>query len=217
MLYVSNCKNHWIVARGFKFGETMNNRRVNRAASERVNIPNNESIRESLLFAVRKALMKDWDLIALGCHEQAIAHRIALYLETRFAGFNTDCEYNRKMYLTKTNSVGNRIRPDILVHKRLSSVNVLAVEIKVSSRKSSNDPKKLKDLVGDSSYLYRLAAFIRISNSRKDIKHGLLRATIQWYEVGPAEINECSVNSLEVDAHIAQVRAIYADRRSQNR
>ncbi len=108
-------------------------------------LPAYSAIRQYLEAAVREALTRDWDLVANGCHEQAISHRIAVYLEKYFPEFSTDCEYNRREFKSKsfTNAHGKEqeMRPDIVVHHRINPVNILAVEVKANgSSDSPNDP-----------------------------------------------------------------------------
>ncbi len=93
--FETNFRLVWIEAKGFRSGEmTMTRSRLRTLAPSLM--PNQEAIRSALIGSVRATLERDWDLIALGCHEQAIAHRIAVYLERRFKTFSTDCEYNRR-------------------------------------------------------------------------------------------------------------------------
>ena len=47
---------------------------------------------------------RDWKLLKLDAHEQAIAHRIAIYLECQFKDdktLNVDCEYNKHLEKAK--------------------------------------------------------------------------------------------------------------------
>lgn len=189
----------------------------------RENFPAYEAIRRSLEDAVREALSKDWDLVALGCHEQAISHRIAVYLEHRFQGFSTDCEYNRRDSSVKryTNELGEvkNMRPDIIVHKRISSINLMAVEIKANNNPDSpTDPAKLKALASQPGYRYKATAFVRIFNSLHDVSDGVLRADISWYELNPLrcliEVNSCT--EIKVDHLKAEVLQIYENRKSQS-
>ena len=67
--------------------------------------------------------------------EWAISHRLAVYLESFFNGWNVDCEYTKMghEFKTKYDSNGNYKRPDIVIHKRgLTSKenNLLVIEVK---------------------------------------------------------------------------------------
>lgn len=87
------------------------------------------TIQKMLHEALADLLKHDLDLIAIGGHEQAICHRLAVYLERR-TDLHVDCEYNRDMEATKY--VAENLRKvDVIIHERLSSsYNLLAVEAK---------------------------------------------------------------------------------------
>ncbi|MDP3478350.1 MAG: hypothetical protein Q8R88_01170 [Desulfoprunum sp.] len=81
--------------------------------------------------------------------EWATAHRLALYLEDYFHGWDIDCEYNKmgNALNTKHNSHGKYKRPDIVIHKREKSEianNLLVIEIKMNSG-DVEDEEKLID------------------------------------------------------------------------
>jgi hypothetical protein len=185
----------WLVVNAFKFGESMNRAYEGREPLH-LNRPDYDLIRASLEDAVSETLRMDWDLVALGCHEQAIAHRIAIYLERAFPTYHTDCEYNRrkhhvKDYPAESGRVRKKMRPDIIVHRRNGEMNVLAVEMKANANKSSScDPQKLQALYSDADYLYKGTAFVRIFNSIQDIRDGQLRALIQWFDVRHGNLYE---------------------------
>jgi hypothetical protein len=150
-------------------------------------LPHYDTIRESLKRAVEETLDKDYDLIALGGHEQAIAHRIAVYLENPFSSFNIDCEYNRNKHKTKNRrpespSDDRKMRPDIIVHRRNTPENVLAVEMKAHANPATTDDRdKLKCLKCEKTYLYKGIAFVCVRNKVEEMVDGVLRATIDWF------------------------------------
>lgn len=152
--------------------------------------PESNDIRLALEAAVQKTLDADYDLIALGGHEQAIAHRIAVYLEQRFPKYHIDCEYNRKKHLSKSYSVEagkkrRRMRPDIVVHRRNTMThNILAIEMKANANKGrSADGIKLKALqTPEEGYAYQEVAFVCVKNGAKELGSGVLEATIAWYD-----------------------------------
>ena len=98
---------------------------------------------EAMRLVVTEALFKfsrlDMDLLTVSVHEGTLAHRIAIYIECRVKGWQVDCEYNRdrlapKMRLSRL----KRMTPDIIVHRRNSTRNLLAVEIKKSSHSKAH-------------------------------------------------------------------------------
>lgn len=183
-------------------------------------LPYYDEIRLRLADAVSATLDRDWDLIALGCHEQAIAHRIAVYLERHFPSFHTDCEYNRRKHKSKdlcpeTPGESTKMRPDIIVHRRDTSDNVLAVEMKANANRSkSNDLEKLKRLKSEEAYLYKGVAFVRIHNAVADIADGKLRATISWYDVLDRNIVERNDERQEFEStsHEEEVKLVWQQR-----
>lgn len=112
---------------------------------------------QQLVFAIlRHALadlvVKDHELFVLSAHEQTISHRLALYIEQHYkkrlhyfsySSFDlvkivADCEFNRhggrekflegirQKYPKKPTDV---VRPDIILHQRSESLNLLVVEL----------------------------------------------------------------------------------------
>ncbi len=215
----------WPVGSEFRFGDSMNKLRNDNREPFYLNRPDYGVIRQALKNAVEEMLTKDWDLVALGCHEQSLAHRIAVYLEPGFPKYHTDCEYNRRKHFIKDypaekGRTKKKMRPDIIVHRRNSVENVLAVEMKANSNNSSsNDPQKLKALHSDAAYLYKGTAFVRIYNSLRDIRHGCLRADIHWYDVQENRLTERKQEkaTIEVEKLKDQVLGIYNARRNAHR
>ena len=172
-----------------------------------------EFIRGALNDALEKLLVDDYDLIALGAHEQSIAHRVAVYLEPHFPSFHTDCEYNRRKHLSKRyrkeeGEVPSGMRPDIIVHRRNDAhENVLAVEMKANANSdNSGDMKKLKALqTPDVGYGYREVAFVRILNGLDDIDDGLLAATITWFGDVHQPGHEITIENQEHRAQVAEI------------
>lgn len=220
-----NCKTPSHVVKGCKYGDPMMNNRKDDREPFHLNRPDYNTIRDALEQSLLETLTSDWDLIALGCHEQSIAHRLAVYLERRFPKFHTDCEYNRRKHFVKdypaeSGRVRRAMRPDIIVHRRNSVENVLAVEMKANANNStSSDPQKLQALHSDADYLYKATAFIRILNSITDIQHGVLRADIVWYDVSESGLKERKKERTVVRFNDKkdQVREIYDSRRNARR
>jgi hypothetical protein len=90
--------------------------------------------------AIRTLFVNDRELIVRRVKEEAINHRLAVYMErelnTKYSWLSVDVEYN-KNYAEVKNIIGpdgNKvfIRPDILVHERGNNYNnKLAVECKL--------------------------------------------------------------------------------------
>jgi len=110
-------------------------------------------------------------LLKVNVYEPAISHRIAVYLGNLFRELNVDCEYNRNLLTAKKNTNGDKIRPDIIIHRRLSPNNCIIFEIKKGGKDSVAarlDIKKLEDAVaGDLGY--DLGVFVGVLKRRIDI------------------------------------------------
>jgi len=76
--------------------------------------------------------------------ERTITHRLAVYVERQFAGWQVDCNYDRLgertlrlprgTIVSTDDHLGKSIYPDIVVHQRDIPNNLLAIEV----RKDSN-------------------------------------------------------------------------------
>ena len=99
--------------------------------------------KDDLLARVREALADlyryDGELLSIDVQERTICHRLAIYLERRFPYWHVDCEYNRNLVESKRRGSGRPVVPDIIVHRRLTDENLLAVEIKKSGTQNSDD------------------------------------------------------------------------------
>ena len=104
-------------------------------------------------FYAREGLLFDKDL-----GERALTHRMAVYLERQFDGWEVDCDYNRlgerllKMphgtIVSTDDELGKSIFPDIVVHRRTVPENLLAVEVRKASNHQpiEHDQHKLRGM-----------------------------------------------------------------------
>ncbi|WP_342726761.1 hypothetical protein AAFG07_07900 [Bradyrhizobium sp. B097] len=117
----------------------------------------------------KKLLKRDLLLLAIGAHEQAICHRLAVYLET-FSALNVDCEYNRQRVHPKSIRDG-RIKPDILIHKRMDNrFNIMVLEAKAGAATSLRDKQKLEAMLEiRGMYRYALGVYLHVENQRKRV------------------------------------------------
>jgi hypothetical protein len=143
-----------------------------------------ERLKDIVRESIEDLLDKDLDLIAIGGHEQAIFHRLAVYLERRTPELHVDCEYNRREADCKYMGDDKLIRPDVLVHERISQrFNALAVEGKANANPDTpSDMRKLCALTQQQgSFDYRLGVFIRIHNAIADLDStGILALDVTW-------------------------------------
>lgn len=111
---------------------------------------------------------KDVDLLNINVSEETIASRLARYLEYEFPDFNVDVEYNRMGDAPKKvawNERPEEVYPDIIVHRRRTNNNVLAIELK----KDSNRETKHRDIRKLAAYReelgYKCALFLRLGTA----------------------------------------------------
>ena len=130
----------------------------------------------------RKLLKRDLMLLAIGAHEQSICHRLAVYLEP-FSALNVDCEYNRQRVHPKSIRDG-RIKPDILIHKRMDSrFNLMVLEAKAGAATSVRDKQKLAAMLEvQGTYRYALGVYLHVENKRKRVlQTGQARLSLRWH------------------------------------
>lgn len=126
----------------------------------------NECKKVKIREALRLFIDKDKEeLLKVDIYESTISHRIAVYLEGLFPDYDIDCEYNKNLLGDKKNVNGKKIRPDILIHKRLNNdANCVVIEIKkngIKSKLAQADIKKLKDcMIGTLNY--NLGVFVGV-------------------------------------------------------
>jgi hypothetical protein len=106
-----------------------------------------EKIKSIITFAIDQCFINDLEVIQNGM-EWAISHRLAVYIESHFTGWNIDCEYIKMgpEYKTKHGSDGKYKRPDIIIHKRGridTDSNLLVIEIKMVDGQDDDEQKLL--------------------------------------------------------------------------
>ncbi|MFB9887892.1 hypothetical protein [Balneatrix alpica] len=89
-------------------------------------------------------------LLANDSSEQSISHQLARKLAEAFSDYHVDCEYNRDIEKIKrliyaispNGSASERnVVPDIIIHRRMTNDNLIAIEVK----KSTNQEQSFKD------------------------------------------------------------------------
>ena len=123
------------------------------------------AIGKVVLSALDALFQKDANLLAVNVAEQTIAARLARYLQEHFPEHDVDVEYNRMGDAPKTVAWSDKpeqVYPDIIVHRRRTETNILAIELK----KTSNPEAKDKDLLKLAAYGrdlgYLHALFLRL-------------------------------------------------------
>ena len=155
-----------------------------------------EVIRKKLLCSIDLLLDRDCFLLKYDVHERAISHRLALYLESHFAGFDIDCEYNndldskrgRKEVRYGEATATFLVYPDIIVHHRGKNGpahNILVAEIKKTtslSREVQHDTEKLISCTSDKQgdhLKYSHGALITVG-----VRDNVGKAVVEWFGNG---------------------------------
>jgi len=128
---------------------------------------------------VRKLYSEDAQLIAGRVHEQAVTACLKRYLHDEFPESDVDCEYNRDDRNAddiKRDPDGAAMRPDIVVHRRRTRTNLLAIEVKPywSTVDREEDFARLEHLTGV-RFNYSLGAHVEL---------GLDGPTFTWFSEG---------------------------------
>lgn len=123
------------------------------------------SVGTSVLDALNLLFQKDGQLLNINASEQAIAAKLAQYLQPHFPNHDVDVEYNRMGDAPKKVAWSEKpeeVYPDIIVHTRTTEKNILAIELK----KDSNPEKKDRDILKLKAYRrelgYAHALFLRL-------------------------------------------------------
>ena len=156
-------------------------------------------LKEKMEAAMKKLRQKDIALIDVDANERSISHRLALYIEGQFEGWDVDCEYNRYGYGDKkailnedllnhwrrfpvslSDQDAKSIFPDIIVHHRCTNKNLLVVEVKKSTTdwNSELDVQKLVALtLKKYKFAYEFGLRLVISMNDTNDKY-------EWYQDG---------------------------------
>jgi hypothetical protein len=90
--------------------------------------------------------------------ERTLTHRLAVYLEKQFPGWEVDCDYNRLgertlrlphgTIVSTDDQLGKSVYPDIVVHQRDIPNNLLAIEVRKAANHQppEHDQHKLRAL-----------------------------------------------------------------------
>ena len=123
-------------------------------------------------FYAREAYLFEKDL-----GERTLTHRLAVYLERQFPGWEVDCDYDRlgertlrmpKGAIVSTDDhLGKSVYPDIVVHRRAIPDNLLAVEVRKASNHQppDHDQHKLQALTDPYLWFaYRIGVCLTLGN-----------------------------------------------------
>jgi len=104
-------------------------------------------------FYAREAFLLEKDV-----GERTLTHRLAVHVESRFPGWEVDCDYDRLgdrtlrlphgTIVSTDDHLGKSVYPDIVVHQRAIPNNLLAVEVRKAGNHQplEHDRHKLRAL-----------------------------------------------------------------------
>ncbi|MDA8277533.1 MAG: hypothetical protein M0Z45_04985 [Actinomycetota bacterium] len=127
--------------------------------------------------AWERLLTRDSELLQFDASERSITHKLAEHLQVEFSDWDVDCEYNRDGHDPKALALHKcphgkgdlrRDFPDIVVHKRDTGDNLVAIEAKKStSRHNKHDSCKLHAYRESLHYQYAYLVVFPISTGDK--------------------------------------------------
>lgn len=117
--------------------------------------------------ALDELIARDTFLISEMADERALTHRLGMYLQRLMFDMDVDCEYNRVGMGGDPKRANNDdlIIPDVIVHHRGKSENLIIIEAKKNSSVSgrSDDLDRLVEMTDQdrkSTYHYQVGYFI---------------------------------------------------------
>lgn len=133
------------------------------------------------------AVLRERDPILLdkkfNINERTVTHRLAMYLAEIFSDWDVDCEYNRQYnddsdeYIKKNIEIEDvkaelslddihavTVFPDIIVHKRCTKQNLLAIEVKMKWKNSKQNFDKVKAEAYKKRLNYKYSCYITLGN-----------------------------------------------------
>jgi hypothetical protein len=144
---------------------------------------NDWSVVERLIdAAIAQVVAHDFELLEDGAGERSVAHRLAAYLEQEFPGWHIDCEFNRQgdteyrvtkrvnpnpplLPESRRGQGTADVTPDIIIHRRRTSRNLVAIEVKPSdSADLARDREKLRRYLNAPHLNYAFAVLIKYHN-----------------------------------------------------
>ncbi|MFB9268609.1 hypothetical protein ACFFWD_36760 [Bradyrhizobium erythrophlei] len=111
-----------------------------------------------VIVALQEFYAQETFLLERDLGERTLTHRLAVYVERQFSGWQVDCNYDRLgertlrlphgSVISTDDHLGKSIYPDIVVHQRDIPNNLLAIELRKQSNHQSieHDQHKLEAL-----------------------------------------------------------------------
>lgn len=138
-----------------------------------------EEIFQRANIAIEILFLNDIFLLTNSVHERSICHKFAEYLQILFPDWDVDCEYNKKGNATKrlmnipncstkiTDNNEHSVYPDIIIHQRNLTDNLLVIEVKTSNKNNICDIEKLIEFTTNPDFKYSYGLFVRFKGIQK--------------------------------------------------
>ena len=114
--------------------------------------PSLRQIKTAICKSLRKVFRNDAAVIRIG-QERAIAHLLACELSRHITKWDVDVEYNRVGGgVDRKRNIHGRVKiPDVIIHSRLTELNIAWIEIKVNNNEVDADVKTLTEFTSNAS------------------------------------------------------------------
>jgi hypothetical protein len=135
---------------------------------------------DKVVGAVRQFYAHETYLLEKDLGERTLTHRLAMYLESQFPGWDVDCDYNRlgerRLRLPRGSIVstdddsGKSVFPDIVVHRRTVPENLLAIELRKATnhQPGEHDRHKLRAMT-DPHLWHAFRAGVLLTLAKKSV------------------------------------------------
>jgi hypothetical protein len=159
-------------------------------------LASNKYVKLVVSHSIKTLLWKDGILLANGVGERCICHKLAEILAVYFPVFDVDCEYNRAHHRLKEHEYeGKQIKvtPDIIVHRRVTGLNLLVVEAKVTSntnKQKRSDAERLEYFTGNLDFEYGFGLSLTFETRKVRLaKATHLEVKGQWFKANKKDGN----------------------------
>jgi hypothetical protein len=129
-----------------------------------------------LVAALTEFYARETHLFERDLGERTMTHRLAVYVEKQFHGWEVDCDYNRLgdrtlrmprgSIVSTDDDIGKSVFPDIVVHQRDIPNNLLAIEVRKAGNHQppEHDQHKLRGLTDPHLWFaYRIGVMLTLA------------------------------------------------------
>ncbi|MBZ5709392.1 hypothetical protein [Nannocystis pusilla] len=136
-----------------------------------------DTLKHRIRFAALTLLMKDSYILAAGengSSERSVVFRLGIYLDSLFPDWNVDVEYNRDLASPKARATGDRVFPDVIIHKRGqqgSKGNLAILEAKKRCQINGvpGDIERMRAIMNTSSLRHRFGCYLLLDRTWVDV------------------------------------------------